>query len=245
MDTSTRRGSVALGRVRPGEPPGVLGERTLEVSATHSETVLPAVDDLLRELGAGPGDVEAVVLGSGPGSFTGVRIAAALARGFRFHTDVPLYSYSSLAAIAVDSAGRVDARRTTSRDDPPDSVDVLALVDARRGQVYAAGYVVPLRSGAPVVSEFEPRALALEDLLAEVTAARWRFAGPLPPALQKALRGLGVSAAAVDADAHPTGSALLALLAGDPARGRIDDPASWEPEYLRASSAERRVGATS
>ena len=95
LDTSTGEGSVALGR---GDT--ILGEHILSVRATHSETVLPAIDELLTQEGLRAADLDAVVVGAGPGSFTGVRIAASLARGICFPTGAELLAYSSLAAIA-------------------------------------------------------------------------------------------------------------------------------------------------
>ncbi len=222
FDTSTRSGSVALGRV---EADGVdpLGDATLEVSATHSEAVLPAIDACLRAAGLGAGDLEAVVVGSGPGSFTGLRIGAALARGLCFPRRAILYAYSSLAAIAaaVDVSG-----------------DLCCLVDARRGQVYAAGFVV---GPGRLDERFGPRAGALSELLTELDPEAWAFAGVLDPSQRQAIEHAGGRLLARDAG-RPSGAGLLELLRRSPADGVVSEPSSWEPEYVRASSAERRVG---
>lgn len=153
LDTSTRLGSVAL-----GEDGRLLAESLLSVRATHSETVLPEVDRLLAAAGRREADVGSVVVGAGPGSFTGVRIAAALAKGFRFGREVSLYAYSSLLAVAAGTglAGRV-----------------CAMFDARRGEVYAAAY----RSLDPPEAELEPATLPVEALLDALEPGDWWFAG--------------------------------------------------------------------
>lgn len=221
FDTGTRSGSVALGRIGP-EAVESLAEDTLEVSATHSEAVLPAIDRCLRSTGLAAADLDAVVVGGGPGSFTGLRIGAALARGICFAGRATLYAYSSLAAIA---AGAPTAGR------------LCCLLDARRGQVYAAGYEIEADG---LTERFAPRALALSELLDELDAAAWTFAGVLGPSQRQAIERAGGRLLGAG-DGRPTGRGLLELLRGSPDAGRVADPASWEPEYVRASSAERRV----
>ena len=140
LDTSTRIGAIGL-----GEAGDVLVESALEVRATHSEAVLPEIRRLMEVAGRGLDDLEAVVVGSGPGSFTGVRIAAAFAKGICHARSIPLYAYSTLAAIAVPAAG---AR------------PVCATIDARRGQVYAAGYSL----GPEYECRFGPVAISADHL---------------------------------------------------------------------------------
>lgn len=221
FDTSTRRGSVALGRVTAS---GVerLGEATLEVSATHSEAVLPAIDRCLRGAGLPASELDAVVVGSGPGSFTGLRIGAALARGLCFSHRATLYAYSSLAAIAAAAEM---------------SGDICCLIDARRGQVYAAGYAL---AAGEITERFPPRAGALTDLLAEVEPAAWTFAGVLDPSQRQAIEGAGGRLFDPDGG-HPTGSGLLALFRAAPEQGLVTAPSAWEPAYVRAPSAECRA----
>lgn len=223
LDTSTRRGSVALG-VRESGGIVQVGEEVLDVAATHSETVLPAIDRLLTGAGRSPEDLTEVVVGAGPGSFTGVRIAASLARGICFAGRATLFSYSSLAAIAV-------------RTPPDDHGRVVALLDARREQVYAAGYSVGRRDGS-IETLFAARASSLASLLSELDAAAWLFAGVVPEALRDAVAAAGGRLA--PGDVHPSGKGLLHLVGVDPEAGRIEDPAHWEPVYVRSSSAERR-----
>lgn len=215
LDTSTSVGSVALGA--DGE---VFEERQLDVRATRSETVLPAVDSVLRGCRRTADELEAVVVGAGPGSFTGVRIAASLAKGLRHARGLAMYAYSSLAAVAAG----------TGSGGP-----VCAMFDARRGQVYAAGYRID-----PALTElFPPRAAVVEQVLADLpNPVDWTFAGDGAGVAESLIRASGGRVADPGTWA-PRASALLWLVAVDPEAGRVTDPGNWQPSYVRAPAAER------
>lgn len=222
LDTSTRRGSVALGEVDlEAGSFELLGEADTEVSATHSEAVLPALDRLVRTAGRRAAPIEAVAVGAGPGSFTGVRIGAALARGLCFSGRSTLFAYSSLASIAA--AAGVEGK-------------LCALSDARRDQVYAAGYDVSARG---VGRRFGPRAGALGELLDELDGGDWTFAGVLSGAQRAMIEGTSSRLLPPDVG-RPSAAGLLRLVATAPEGGRVETPADWEPEYVRVSSARRR-----
>jgi tRNA threonylcarbamoyladenosine biosynthesis protein TsaB len=117
LDASTPVTAVALARDR---------EVLTEVSTTGrgaSETLLPAVHDALDLAGEELGSVELVLVGVGPGTFTGIRIAAATARALSAGTGIDLAKNSTLDALAAPALSC--------------SPDVLAVLDARRGQVFA------------------------------------------------------------------------------------------------------------
>lgn len=217
LDTSTSLGSVAL-----ADDGGLLAESLLPVRAVHSETVVPEIDRLLRGCGRSPRAIERVVVGAGPGSFTGVRIAAAVAKGLRASTGARLLAYSSLEAIAAGLGA---------------SGPVCAVIDARRGQVYAAGY--DLTDG--VRERFPPGARDLEELLAALEPTEWIVAGTLPPELRERAGRRGFRVAPPHAGV-PRAASLLWLAATDPERGLVERPETWEPGYVRASSAERGPG---
>jgi tRNA threonylcarbamoyladenosine biosynthesis protein TsaB len=104
FDTATDVATSAL--VDDGE---VLGERV-----SRAVTLLEDVDALLRQAGARTGDLDALAVGIGPGSFTGVRIGLATARGLAFGLDLPVAGVSTLAALAAGAPGAtpvIDARR--------------------------------------------------------------------------------------------------------------------------------------
>src|SRR5437016_5420085 len=104
FDTATPVATSAL--LREG---GVLGERVSRAAA-----VLADADELLRGAGFAPGDLDALVVGTGPGSFTGIRIGLAAARGLALALGIPVAGVSTLAALAAASPGAVpviDAKR--------------------------------------------------------------------------------------------------------------------------------------
>jgi tRNA threonylcarbamoyladenosine biosynthesis protein TsaB len=220
LDTSTGVGSVAV-----GEGERLLAEIALTVGSGHSSALLPAIDGALRSAGLEARELAAVVVGGGPGSFTGVRIAAATAKGIVHAAGIPMFAYSSLLAAAAASWG----------SDRP----VCALFDARRRDVYAACY----RFGARVEVVTAPEALVLDEVLA-------RFRGGPPPLFtgeaavihrEEIEREPGTRVVPAHL-AAPRASALLALLRAMPEAGRVAEPAHWEPDYVRASGAER-IGA--
>jgi tRNA threonylcarbamoyladenosine biosynthesis protein TsaB len=117
FDTATPVVTSAL--LRDGE---VLGERS-----SHAAAVLADADRLLREAGLAPSDLDVLVVGTGPGSFTGIRIGLAAARGLALALDIPVAGVSTLDALAVGA--------------PPGA---LPVIDAQRREVFT------LRDGLPI-----------------------------------------------------------------------------------------------
>lgn len=217
LETSTRLGSVAVGR--DGR---LLAESSLSVRAAHSETVLPEVGRLLERCGVAARELDRVVVGAGPGSFTGVRIAASLAKGLCAATGARLAAFSGLAALAAGAgaAGRI-----------------CALLDARREEVYAAAWTGPPAREA----ELEPTVTTVEEVLERLGGgAGWTFAGDGATSHRAALEAAGGRVLTFLHDA-PRAAALLLLAETRPERGWVEDPATWEPSYVRAPGAERGV----
>jgi tRNA threonylcarbamoyladenosine biosynthesis protein TsaB len=109
FDTATAVATSALVDTGPNGQLEVLGER-----CSRAQTLLEDVDALLRQAGAHPSDVDRLAVGLGPGSFTGVRIGLAVARGLAVSLDVPGSGISTLAALAAGAPGAVpvvDAKR--------------------------------------------------------------------------------------------------------------------------------------
>ena len=131
FDTATDRATSAL--VSDGE---VLGERV-----SRASTLLEDVDALLRQAGARATDVDALAVGTGPGSFTGTRIGLAAARGLALALGVPAAGVSTLDALAAGAPG------------------ATPVIDARRHEIFVAGP----RVLAPADLELEPGTLCVGD----------------------------------------------------------------------------------
>lgn len=257
LESSTATGSVAV-----GDGAGLRAEMVLNVVGAHSSALLPAVDAVVRAAGLTPAELGGIVVGSGPGSFTGLRIAAATAKGLVHGLGIPLFAYSSLLAAAT--AGWASGG------------PVCALFDARKRDVFAGCWSFASGGGAPgeesagqeaqdpatgleksgnaaaderhplhpIRTLLEPAALSIGELI-----ERFRH-GPAPlfvgdgavihgEELRRELGarvmppGLGV----------PRASALLWLAGVAPALGSIPEPAAWEPEYVREPGAVRIAAA--
>jgi len=121
VDTATQTGSVAVSQ---GEK--LLGEIVLNGPANHTDHLLGNIDELLRGVGLAIGDMDAFGVVLGPGSFTGLRVGVATVKGLALATGKPVVGVSSLAALAWRL--------------PFAELPVCPLLDARKGEVYAALY---------------------------------------------------------------------------------------------------------
>jgi tRNA threonylcarbamoyladenosine biosynthesis protein TsaB len=146
IETATSRGGIAL--CRNGE---VLGELLLDNPRSHSERLLPAIEVLLRTVSLGVENLAAVSVSAGPGSFTGLRIGVAAAKGLAFSRGIPLYGISSLRVLAANAS--------------PGTKSVCAVIDARRGEVFSGLFRAtpagPRRAGAERISRPEDLAADL------------------------------------------------------------------------------------
>jgi tRNA threonylcarbamoyladenosine biosynthesis protein TsaB len=215
LDTSTPRISVAL--VDGGT---LLGQREVMVERNRTG-LMPIVDELFTALGIRPQALDAVAIGAGPGSFTGLRIGMATAKGIAFAIGRPLWAVSSLAALAHAELLR----------DPAGLV--VAVLDARKGEVYAGAY---RRDGERSLLVGDERVIAPTDVAGVGAAARQgdervRFVGDALAAYPElsVLEGTwGVT---------PSGADVAALaLAGS----HLDVLVGGAPTYIRPSEAEVR-----
>lgn len=235
LETSTSVGSVALGRGRE-----ILGRELLLRRGRHASDLVPCIARVLDDAGMERGDVEGIVVGRGPGSFTGVRIAAATARGLQAGLRVPLWSWSSLAAGAASH--RVQLPRSLTMRPGMDPADLpqeadawprYVLLDARDRRVYAACYrLLPDRIETLVA----PRATTVDRVLEEELPGNVLFCG------DGALHHAGLL---TQADQFvlpmpaglPTAEGLLRIHALHPGATPLEPGSRWEPEYLRPTSA--------
>lgn len=208
IDTSTSAISVAL-----HDGTDVLTEASTLDARAHAEFLAPNIRTVLAEAEAAASDVTEVVVGTGPGPFTGVRVGIVTAHTFAFALGLPVHGVCSLDALAHDHWLRADAP----------AGELLVATDARRKEVYAARYVLGEGGAARVAEPVVSRAADLDEALRSLpTAGR----GPLlyPDALPHGVEPLDVSAAAL-ADL-----AARRLRAGEALDG-------LEPMYLRRPDA--------
>ncbi|HEX6588404.1 MAG TPA: tRNA (adenosine(37)-N6)-threonylcarbamoyltransferase complex dimerization subunit type 1 TsaB [Longimicrobiales bacterium] len=219
IETSTTTGSIAVGF------DSAAVEVKLAPPVRHAEALLPAIDYALDAARVDRRELGGIVVGGGPGSFTGLRIAAATAKALVHALDVPLFAASGLLAQASALA---DA-----------GAPVCALFDARRGEVYAACYAFD--GGAPSVL-LEPMVGDALDVVERLRALDPVYVGEGALKNAERLAQAGARAGGVR-EPFPSAAALLALVAADPDAYRVAQPAAWQPLYVRASSAERGLSA--
>jgi tRNA threonylcarbamoyladenosine biosynthesis protein TsaB len=186
----------------------------------HSQLLLPMVDALLRGAGLRPDDLDGIAFGSGPGSFTGLRIACGVAQGLAFSAGVPVLGVPTLMALAEASA----------------AVRALCCVDARMGEIYHAAY--ERRDGQwATVSEpalYRPQTVPLPD------GAGWVGVGNGFAVHRDALgERCGARLDRVDAAAVPHAREMARLAAAGFARGLGTAPDDALPLYVRDKVALR------
>lgn len=221
LETSGQAGSVAL--ARGGE---VVAYERLALRGQHAAKLLPAVDACFAEAAVARTDLSGVVVGEGPGSFTGVRVAAATAKGIAAALDLPLWAVSSLAAGALAGAEPLDEVQPAI---------VYVLFDARGDRVYGACYGVGRRG---VETLTPPHAGSLRDVLAGEVPAGAVFAGDAAQRHHRAISSAGFRVAELPLGI-PGAKGLLRYLVLHPDTPPVADRPAWEPRYLRASNAER------
>ncbi len=153
VDTATP--AVTSGLVRLGDGAAqdleTLAVRVTENPRAHAEVLTPLILECLAEAGCEPADLDAVVVGVGPGPFTGLRVGMATAAAFGDALGIPVHGVCTLDALAADVfAADVTAADVFAADVPPGS-DLLVVTDARRREVYWARYSGGSRVEGPEV----------------------------------------------------------------------------------------------
>ena len=224
FETSAKAASVAL-----TDGGKLLAESYQNTGMTHSHTLMVMAQELLKTCGLCPKDVDAVAVASGPGSFTGVRIGVAAAKGFAWGGELPCYGVSTLEAMARN-LGIWQGY-------------VVPAMDARRSQVYTAifhaqkGVLTRLEEDMAIsleelrekIKNFEESIFLVGDgaLLCYNTLLEEVPALVLPPEHRMHQRAAGVAL-----------TAQAMADAGDPGKA-----AELTPNYLRLSQAERERAA--
>jgi len=208
FETATEACSVALWI------DGTVIERFEIAPRRHAELSLPWAEQLLDEAGIGRSQLDGIAVGRGPGAFTGVRLAIALAQGIAMALDKPVVAVSTLAALAMQSAGE----RT------------LAAIDARMGEVYLGAFERngDVQVATSVETVVRPDAVHIPD------GGPWTGVGTGFAAVDCALVDrLGDRLSKIDAAALPHAADVARLAAAAFLRGEAVSPDRIEPAYLR------------
>lgn len=216
FETSAKAASVAM-----AEDGRLLAESYCNSGVTHSQTLMTMAEGLI----ASCGKPDAVAVAAGPGSFTGVRIGVAAAKGYAWGAELPCYGVSTLEAMACWLG-------------IPQGW-VCACMDARRSQMYNALFQA---EEGKLHRRTEDRAISLEELKKELLA----LDGPIflvgdgsnlcYNTLREEVPGLILPP---EHRMHQRSSGVAVLAAREIAQGRAGDAASLVPNYLRLSQAER------
>jgi tRNA threonylcarbamoyladenosine biosynthesis protein TsaB len=219
LDSATERCSVALWL------DGELQAREQQRERAHGELLLPMIQELLRESGLTPGELDAIAFGRGPGGFTGVRLAASVAQGLAFAADRPLLPISDLRALAAQVLLQ-----------PLGPARALVCQDARMREVYwgcferAAGALV----GDSPEAVGPARGVALPEHWLPGTACGL---GSGFSCYAADLAGLSRQLSAVHAELRPR-AREIALLAAADGLGCAVAPDEAQPVYLRDDVAQ-------
>lgn len=218
FETSTEACSVAVW------DDGALLERFEIAPRRHAELALPWAEALLAEAGLRKSQLDAIAVGRGPGAFTGVRLAIALAQGIALALDRPVLPVSTLATIAMQAVAEANAPGRA-----------LAAIDARMGEVYAAAFLRTADGVQALGIEHvaAPAAVALPDEVAGWQGLGTGFAAG-DAALLQALPGRW---ARVDATVLPRAADVARLAALAFARGEAIAAEQLAPAYLRDNVA--------
>lgn len=220
LDTATDACSAALWYE------GRLTSRFAHAPREHSQRILPMLEDLLREAGLSFTELDALAFGRGPGSFTGVRIAAGVVQGLALAGDLPVVAVSSLQALALGCM------------DEGDCSHVLTAFDARMGEVYWAAWERDHRGLPQVLGDERVTPPAMVTVPA--VTGRWCGAGSGWSSYEAELvRALGGSPSRVDFKRLPHAREVARLAVPVARDGRTVEGSQALPRYLRDSVAAK------
>lgn len=220
FETSAKAGSVAL--LQDGV---LLAESYQNTGLTHSQTLLSMAENMLKSCDLTPQQVQAVAVAAGPGSFTGVRIGVAAAKGFAWGLEIPCCGVSTLEAMA-ENLGTYDGY-------------VLPVMDARRSQVYNALFFAQKGVFTRVR---EDRAISLEELAEDIQGLEKPvfLVGDGSRITYQALKDrIPQLVLPLEHRMHQRAAGVAIVAEKMLARGEVCDAAVLQPNYLRLSQAER------
>ena len=214
LDTSTPACSVAL------LVDGVMMEDFRLAPRKHNELILPMVDQMLTQAQLGLSDLDAIAFARGPGSFTGLRIAAGVVQGLAYGADLPVIPVSTLAALALDGFNQTGESHW------------LAALDARMGEIYVGGYQLVKEGNSLIINtRFEekvvkPEQLSQFELAYQGIGSGWCYQQELLSLLPNEVKHLMV-------DAAPKASCIAQLAELAWQKGNTIAAHEAVPTYLR------------
>ncbi|MGJ8514095.1 tRNA (adenosine(37)-N6)-threonylcarbamoyltransferase complex dimerization subunit type 1 TsaB [Carnimonas bestiolae] len=225
LDASSSACSVALWQGQPGSA-GTLSGLYEVAPRQHMRKLLPMVDTVLSQAGIALADVDALAYGVGPGSFTGLRIAAGTAQGLAFGADKPMIGISTLAALALQACREGEGGQ------------VCAALDARMDEIYVGCFAVERNEGIPQVTALDqeqviaPQQLTLPAGTLRAIGAGFGYLERMPEQTRQQL-------VLHTSDAEPDAREIAQLAALELVAQRLHSPADVQPVYLRNNVAHR------
>ena len=217
VETATERASLALWR-----DGAIAAECRADAGRPTAEVLIPLLDGLLARAGTTLAELDGFAVSVGPGSFTGLRIGIASVKGLAFGTGRPVAAVSTLAALARSAPG---------------PAPVAALLDARRGELYAAGF----EGGAPAA--WLPESVLDAKALAAALPGGCRVVGEGLAVCADALRAARGDALELVEAPEPLARHVAALGAEAWSRGEVSSAEDLVPRYVRRAEAEvKRTG---
>ena len=211
IETSTESCSVALACN------GELIFRSEFAPRRHAELLLPMCEQVLAEAGVSRRQLDVIAVGRGPGAFTGVRLAISAAQGMALALDIPVIPVSSLAALACDA--------------PIDDNPILAVIDARMGEIYAGSF---RRDSSGLVEPIGAERVGSAEKLTLSGGLSWNVIGTGWDSYAEMIRRrLDAAPAWAAGQRYPQATAIARLAARECAAGHGLAPELALPVYLR------------
>ncbi len=218
IETGTDICSVAL--ANDGE---LMALRESDEGRDHAKKVALFVDELLRETGVQPSDLDAIAVGKGPGSYTGLRIGVSFAKGMCYALDIPLIAVGSLDALTEVAREDYDAGILDVEDEDWTKAVLCPMVDARRMEVYAQIFDTEGKSLSNVVAE----------VVTEQSFTSWRNESRFIIFGNGAAKCLDMLDDALLVDVVPSARGIVRLAEKAFNAGHFEDLAYFEPFYLK------------
>ena len=223
IDTATEACSTAL------YVDGEIVEDFRVAPRQHTTILLPMIEQLMESTGVKLADLDAIAFGQGPGSFTGLRIAASIAQGIAFSAELPIVPVSTLAAVAQGVARQYQ------------STDVLVALDARMKEVYWGIYRMGMAGLVELVGDEKVCSPATVSLPVDVEEIAWSAAGDGWKAYEEELVRCDPFVKERFPEQYPHAFDVAVLAADQYARGNTIQAEKAQPVYLRNNVAKKQV----